>query len=106
LRVHGEVRQNMIVEGDILYSPVQALQTLAKFQKLEAGDLVLTGTPVGTALTARGIENPSQMDLKTFLAGQTQNPNYLHHGDVVEATVATDDGAINLGTQRNKVVYA
>jgi 2-keto-4-pentenoate hydratase/2-oxohepta-3-ene-1,7-dioic acid hydratase in catechol pathway len=106
LRVNGEVRQNMIVEGDILYSPVQALQTLAKFQKLEAGDLVLTGTPVGTALTARGIENPSQMDLKTFLAGQTQNPNYLHHGDVVEATVATDDGAINLGTQRNKVVYA
>jgi 2-keto-4-pentenoate hydratase/2-oxohepta-3-ene-1,7-dioic acid hydratase in catechol pathway len=42
----------------------------------------------------------------TFLAGQAKNPNYLHHGDVVEATVATDDGAINLGTQRNKVVYA
>jgi hypothetical protein len=24
----------------------------------------------------------------------------------VEASVATDDGVINLGTQRNKVVYA
>jgi len=24
----------------------------------------------------------------------------------VEATVATDDGVIDLGTQRNKVVYA
>ena len=106
LKVNGEVRQNMVVEGDMLFSPVQALQTLAKFQKLDAGDIVLTGTPVGTALTARGIENPNQMDLKTFLAAQTQNPNYLHHGDVVEATVATDDGAINLGTQRNKVVYA
>ncbi|HSS26085.1 MAG TPA: fumarylacetoacetase, partial [Mycobacterium sp.] len=33
------------------------------------------------------------------------NPNYLHHGDVMEATAATDDGAINLGTQRNKVVF-
>ena len=106
LRVNGEVRQNMVVEGDMLYSPVQALQTLAKFQKLDAGDVVLTGTPVGTALTARGIENPHQMDLMTFLAGQAKNPNYLHHGDVVEATVATDDGAIDLGTQRNKVVYA
>jgi len=106
LRVNGEVRQNMIVEGDMLYSPVQALQTLAKFQKLDAGDVVLTGTPVGTALTARGIENPHQMDLMTFLAAQAKNPNYLHHGDVVEATVATDDGAINLGTQHNKVVYA
>jgi 2-keto-4-pentenoate hydratase/2-oxohepta-3-ene-1,7-dioic acid hydratase in catechol pathway len=106
LRVNGEVRQNMVVEGDMLYTPVQALQTLAKFQKVDAGDVVLTGTPVGTALTARGIENPNQMDLKTFLAGQAKNPNYLHHGDVVEATVATDDCAINLGTQRNKVVYA
>ncbi len=106
LWVNGEVRQNMVVEGDMLYSPVQALQTLAKFQKLDAGDVVLTGTPVGTALTARGIENPHQMDLMTFLAAQAKNPNYLHHGDVVEATVATDDGAIDLGTQRNKVVYA
>src|ERR1700722_6547703 len=106
LRVNGEVRQNMVVEGDMLYSPVQALQTLAKFQKIEAGDVVLTGTPVGTALTARGVENPHQMDLMTFLAGQAKNPNYLRHGDVVEATVATDDGAIDLGTQRNKVVYA
>jgi 2-keto-4-pentenoate hydratase/2-oxohepta-3-ene-1,7-dioic acid hydratase in catechol pathway len=106
LRVNGEVRQNMVVEGDMLYSPVQALQTLAKFQKLDAGDVVLTGTPVGTALTARGVENPHQMDLMTFLAAQAKNPNYLHHGDVVEATVATDDGAIDLGTQRNKVVYA
>ena len=106
LRVNGEVRQNMVVEGDMLYTPVQALQTLAKFQKVDVGDVVLTGTPVGTALTARGIENPHQMDLMTFLAGQAKNPNYLRHGDVVEATVATDDGAINLGTQRNKVVYA
>jgi 2-keto-4-pentenoate hydratase/2-oxohepta-3-ene-1,7-dioic acid hydratase in catechol pathway len=106
LRVNGAVRQDMIVEGDMLYSPVEALQTLAKFQKLDAGDVVLTGTPVGTALTARGVENPHQMDLMTFLAGQAKNPNYLHHGDVVEATVATDDGAIDLGTQRNKVVYA
>ncbi len=106
LRVNGEVRQNMVVEGDMLYSPVEALQTLARFQKVDAGDLILTGTPVGTALTARGVENPHQMDLMSFLADQAKNPNYLHHGDVVEATVATDDGAIDLGTQRNKVVYA
>ncbi|MGO9380834.1 MAG: fumarylacetoacetate hydrolase family protein [Mycobacterium sp.] len=106
LRVNGELRQNAVVEGDMLYSPVEALQALAKFQKLDVGDIVLTGTPVGTALTARGVENPHQMDLMTFLAGQAKNPNYLHHGDVVEATVATDDGAIDLGTQRNKVVYA
>ena len=106
LRVNGELRQNAVVEGDMLYSPVQALQTLAQFQKVDAGDLILTGTPVGTALTARGVENPHQIDLMSFLAAQAKNPNYLHHGDVVEATVATDDGAIDLGTQRNKVVFS
>ena len=30
-----------------------ALQTLAKFQRLDPGDLVLTGTPAGTALSVR-----------------------------------------------------
>ena len=34
-----------------------------------------------------------------------KNPAYLQDGDVVEATVATDDGAIDLGVQRNVVVY-
>jgi 2-keto-4-pentenoate hydratase/2-oxohepta-3-ene-1,7-dioic acid hydratase in catechol pathway len=86
LRVNGQVRQNMIVEGDMLYPPVQALQTLAKFQHLDAGDLVLTGTPVGTALTARGVsQKPGELDLQAFLSAQTHNPNYLHDGDVVEA---------------------
>jgi 2-keto-4-pentenoate hydratase/2-oxohepta-3-ene-1,7-dioic acid hydratase in catechol pathway len=107
LRVNGQIRQNMVVEGDILYPPVQALQTLARFQHRDAGDIVLTGTPVGTALTAHGVsQKPGELDLQAFLSAQTQNPNYLHNGDIVEATVATDDGAINLGTQRNKVVYA
>jgi 2-keto-4-pentenoate hydratase/2-oxohepta-3-ene-1,7-dioic acid hydratase in catechol pathway len=107
LRVNGQIRQNMVVAGDILYPPVQALQALAKFQHLDAGDIVLTGTPVGTALTARGVsQNQGGLDIPAFLSAQTQNPNYLHHADVVEASVATDDGAINLGTQHNKVVYA
>ena len=46
------------------------------------------------------------MDLGAFLTAQVEkNPAYLHDGDVVEATVATDDGAIDLGAQRNVVVY-
>src|ERR1700746_1614075 len=106
LRVNGELRQNMVVEGDMLYSPVEALQTLAKFQKLDAGDVVLTGTPVGTALTLHGIAPKGHIDLGAVLTAQVENnPKYLHDGDVIEATVATDDDAINLGVQRNVVVY-
>jgi 2-keto-4-pentenoate hydratase/2-oxohepta-3-ene-1,7-dioic acid hydratase in catechol pathway len=36
----------------MIYRPVQALQALTRFQRLDAGDLVMTGTPVGTALSA------------------------------------------------------
>ncbi|MUL47099.1 fumarylacetoacetate hydrolase family protein [Mycobacterium sp. CBMA293] len=106
LSVNGEVRQDMVVDGDIMFPPVQALQALSKFQKLQAGDVLLTGTPVGTALTTHGITPKGDIDLGAFLAAQYQhNPNYLHDGDVVEATVATDDGAIDLGVQHNVVVY-
>jgi 2-keto-4-pentenoate hydratase/2-oxohepta-3-ene-1,7-dioic acid hydratase in catechol pathway len=113
LRVNGELRQDMLVDGDMLYEPLQALQSLARFQDLAAGDLILTGTPVGTALSAppKPIEIignllPPAVKWKAFFNRQAGNRKYLRDGDVVEASVATDDGAIDLGTQRNTVRYA
>ena len=112
LRVNGEVRQDSVVEGDMLYSPLKALQSLARFQQLDTGDLILTGTPVGTALSAPpkpleiiGNLLPPAMKWKAFFKRQANNQKYLHDGDVVEATVATDDGAIDLGTQRTVVRF-
>jgi 2-keto-4-pentenoate hydratase/2-oxohepta-3-ene-1,7-dioic acid hydratase in catechol pathway len=112
LRVSGEVRQNMVVDGDMLYKPLQALQSLARFQDLAAGDLILTGTPVGTALSAppKPVEKiaallPPAVKWKLFFNTQAKNEKYLQHGDVVELSVATDDGAIDLGTQRTAVRY-
>jgi 2-keto-4-pentenoate hydratase/2-oxohepta-3-ene-1,7-dioic acid hydratase in catechol pathway len=106
LSVNGEARQDMLVDGDILFPPVQALQALSKFQKVDAGDILLTGTPVGTALTLHGVTPKGDIDLGAFLTAQFEkNPAYLQDGDVVEATIATDDGAIDLGVQRNVVVY-
>jgi 2-keto-4-pentenoate hydratase/2-oxohepta-3-ene-1,7-dioic acid hydratase in catechol pathway len=112
-RVNGEVRQDALVEGDMIYRPLQALQSLTRFQNLIAGDLILTGTPVGTALSAPpkpieiiGSLLPPAMKWKAFFKRQANNPKYLKHGDVVELGVATDDGAIDLGTQRTAVKYA
>jgi 2-keto-4-pentenoate hydratase/2-oxohepta-3-ene-1,7-dioic acid hydratase in catechol pathway len=103
----------MLVEGDMIYKPLQALQSLTRFQDLNAGDLVLTGTPVGTALSAppKPIQMissllPPGVKWKAFFKSQANNQNYLKHGDVVELSVATDDGAIDLGTQRTPVRYA
>jgi 2-keto-4-pentenoate hydratase/2-oxohepta-3-ene-1,7-dioic acid hydratase in catechol pathway len=113
LRVNGQLRQDMLVAGDMIYSPLQALQSLTRFQDLSAGDLILTGTPVGTALSAppKPIQLiasllPPAVKWKAFFKSQAKNPKYLHDGDVVEATVATDDGAIDLGAQHNTVRYA
>jgi 2-keto-4-pentenoate hydratase/2-oxohepta-3-ene-1,7-dioic acid hydratase in catechol pathway len=113
LHVNGEIRQDMVVEGDMIYPPAQALQALARFQRLDPGDLVLTGTPIGTALSAPpkpveviGSLLPPAVKWKAFFNRQAKNSKYLHNGDVVEATVATDDRTIDLGTQRNIVRYA
>ncbi|QNI04950.1 fumarylacetoacetate hydrolase family protein [Mycobacterium kubicae] len=113
LSVSGEERQNAVVDGDMLYRPLQALQSLTRFQNLAAGDLILTGTPAGTALSAppKPIEVignflPPAVKWKAFFARQARNPKYLQHGDVVEAAVATDDGAIDLGAQRLTVQHA
>jgi 2-keto-4-pentenoate hydratase/2-oxohepta-3-ene-1,7-dioic acid hydratase in catechol pathway len=113
LRVSGEVRQDMLVDEDMIYKPVQALQALSRFQHLGAGDLVMTGTPAGTALSAPpkpieiiGSLLPPAVKWNAFFKRAAKNPKYLQHGDVVEASVATDDGAIDLGTQRTAVKYA
>jgi 2-keto-4-pentenoate hydratase/2-oxohepta-3-ene-1,7-dioic acid hydratase in catechol pathway len=113
LRVNGQVRQDAKVNGDMIYPPLQALQALARFQRLDPGDLVLTGTPVGTALSAPpkpieiiGSLLPPAIKWKAFFNRQAKNPKYLRDGDVVEAAVATDDGVIDLGSQRNVVRYA
>ncbi|TPG27374.1 fumarylacetoacetate hydrolase family protein [Mycolicibacterium hodleri] len=113
LSVNGEVRQNSVVAADMIYRPLRALQELTRFQRMDVGDLLLTGTPAGTALSAPpkpieiiGSLIPPALKWKSFFKSQARNPKYLHDGDIVEATVATDDKAIDLGTQRAVVRYA
>ncbi|MCV7196810.1 fumarylacetoacetate hydrolase family protein [Mycobacterium angelicum] len=112
LHVNGETRQDMTVGADMIYSPLQALQALTRFQQLQPGDLLLTGTPAGTALSAppKPVEVissllPPAVKWKAFFKRQANNVRYLHDGDLVETSVSTDDGTIDLGTQRNMVAY-
>lgn len=111
LWVNGEVRQDMTV-ADMIYKPAEALQALTRFQRLDAGDLILTGTPVGTAISAPpkpvellGSLLPTALKWRLFFKGQAKNPKYLQDRDVVEVSVATDDNAIDLGRQRTTVRY-
>ncbi|EWT01942.1 fumarylacetoacetase [Intrasporangium oryzae NRRL B-24470] len=110
LWVNGKLRQDSRVDSDMIYSPLEALKALSRFQQLDPGDLLLTGTPKGTALSAppRPVEImaaflPPALKWKMFFKRQAQNPKYLKHGDIVEASIGTDDGAIDLGRQRTIV---
>jgi 2-keto-4-pentenoate hydratase/2-oxohepta-3-ene-1,7-dioic acid hydratase in catechol pathway len=110
LWVNGELRQDSVVDGDMIYSPLQALQALSRFQRLDPGDLLLTGTPAGTALSAppKPVEVvaallPPALKWRLFFQRQAKNRKYLAHGDVVELAIGTDDGAIDLGRQRTIV---
>ncbi|MFJ9005877.1 fumarylacetoacetate hydrolase family protein [Streptomyces canus] len=109
LSVNGDLRQDRTL-ADMIVRPAQALTLLARFQALDAGDLLLTGTPGGTALKAppKPVEKigallPPAVKWKAFFKSQAKNPHYLHAGDVITATIATPDARIDLGEQRTPV---
>lgn len=109
LWVDGELRQDELA-SDMIYGPLEAFTALARFQDLAPGDLLLTGTPVGTALSAPpkivekiGALLPAHKKWEIFFTKQAKNRRYLQDGNVVEVAIATDDGAIDLGTQRTAV---
>jgi 2-keto-4-pentenoate hydratase/2-oxohepta-3-ene-1,7-dioic acid hydratase in catechol pathway len=110
LAVNGQARQDSTV-ADMIVSPARALTLLARFQPLAPGDLVLTGTPGGTALKAppKAAEKlaallPPATKWKLFFARQARNPRYLRDGDVITARIASPDGQLDLGTQHNTVI--
>ena len=74
-RVNGEPRQDSTTR-DMLFGAAELVWRLSQFMTLDPGDLMLTGTPEGVALSGRF--------------------PYLADGDVVEIGV---DG---LGTQRQR----
>ncbi|MFI7501541.1 fumarylacetoacetate hydrolase family protein [Streptomyces sp. NPDC049687] len=109
LSVNGDLRQDRTL-ADMIVRPAQALTLLARFQTLEPGDLLLTGTPGGTALKAPakvvekiGALLPPALKWKAFFKSQAKNPHYLSPGDLITMTIATPDGRIDLGEQRTPV---
>jgi 2-keto-4-pentenoate hydratase/2-oxohepta-3-ene-1,7-dioic acid hydratase in catechol pathway len=106
LSVNGDVRQDALAT-DMIVTPARALTALSRFQPLAPGDLLLTGTPGGTALKAppKAVEKlagllPPAVKWRMFFRRQAGNPRYLRDGDVVTAGIASADGELDLGTQR------
>jgi 2-keto-4-pentenoate hydratase/2-oxohepta-3-ene-1,7-dioic acid hydratase in catechol pathway len=110
LWVNGELRQDGTA-AELITGPAAALSLLAGFQRLDPGDLLLTGTPGGTALQAppavvAKIGNlllPTPLKWRAFFSRQERNLAYLTAGDVITASIASEDGVLHLGTQRTVV---
>jgi len=110
LSVNGEVRQDSTA-ADMIVRPARALTLLSRFQPMAPGDLLLTGTPGGTALKApakiaglvAGLLPPATR-WKLFFKRQAANPRYLRDGDVITAAIASPDGRLDLGTQHNTIL--
>jgi 2-keto-4-pentenoate hydratase/2-oxohepta-3-ene-1,7-dioic acid hydratase in catechol pathway len=110
LSVNGQVRQDSTV-ADMIVAPAQALTLLARFQPMAPGDLLLTGTPGGTALKAPAkaagklaVLLPPATRWRLFFQREARNPRYLRDGDVITATIGSADGRLSLGKQRNTVM--
>ncbi len=110
MSVDGELRQDRPL-ADMTVRPARAPTLPARFQTLEPGDLLLTGTPGGTALKAppKAVEKlgaplSPAVKRKAFAKSRARDPRYLRAGDVVTAGVAAPDGRIGLGEQRTPAI--
>lgn len=111
LSVNGQVRQDDYCR-DMLYKPHQTVSEFSALQNLNAGDLIATGTPAGCAAKAPGklsmlvanriLSEPTKW--RFFIKGGARNPLFLQPSDVMTLSIRTDDGALDLGQQRNVVV--
>ena len=111
LNVNGQPRQEAYC-SDMIFKPHQTLTELSALHDLHPGDLIATGTPAGCA--ARAPNKLQMWILRHLLSEQTKwrmfirkgmsNPAYLQPGDTMTASIRTDDGAIDLGEQRNRIV--
>lgn len=110
LTVNDEVRQQDNT-GNLVFKPAETLTELSGVQNLYAGDLISTGTPAGCALTipspfVQKIGNllPESTKWDIFMSKQEDRPQYLKPGDRVRASIRSEDGVIDLGTQHNRIV--
>lgn len=113
LTVNGTVRQRDST-ANLVYKPAETISELSTFSDVSPGDVLLTGTPAGCALRAppRVVRSLMQLVLPepilwaTFTRMQAKRPQYLRPGDVVEASIASADRAVDLGQQRHVVEAA
>ncbi|MEM1114230.1 MAG: fumarylacetoacetate hydrolase family protein [Pseudomonadota bacterium] len=113
LKLNGEIKQQATTDR-LIHKPAATLTEISSFADLRAGDCLLTGTPGGVLLnidvrTGLGILLNFTKDEKRrekVIAAQLAKRRFLQPGDVLELSIKSVDGRIDLGRQHNTIVAA
>jgi 2-keto-4-pentenoate hydratase/2-oxohepta-3-ene-1,7-dioic acid hydratase in catechol pathway len=113
LHVNGELRQEATSQ-QLIWKPVETLNHVGTILDLQAGDLLLTGTPGGvTSPMTPSMVEIIRTNLLADLARRDQlrvemgkGRPFLRHGDVVTATLTDLQSGRCLGGLSNRVVDA
>lgn len=110
LTLNGKVKQSASTEL-LIHRPAATLSDISTFSDILAGDCLLTGTPGGVLAGANlkvalavilNLKNDEKRR-KKFTEAQLARTDFLAPGDVLELSIKTPDGAIDLGSQRNDI---
>tara|TARA_R110002110_G_scaffold205066_7_gene416973 strand:+ start:97215 stop:98009 length:795 start_codon:yes stop_codon:yes gene_type:complete len=110
LKLNGAVKQSASTDL-LIHRPAASLAELSTFTDFAPGDCLLTGTPGG--VLAQGslkaglaillnFKNDARRRQK-FTRAQLAQAEFLKPGDVLELSIKTPDGTIDLGSQRNEI---
>ena len=109
LSVNRAVRQQDST-SNMVFKPAETITEFSQIENLVPGDVILTGTPAGCAAQSppRIVVKissllPEEKKWKLFIKGQSKNQKYLKPGDIVESSIISSDGEIDLGTQIHTV---
>lgn len=111
LWVNDELRQSAN-SNQLLYKPAETLTELSGIMDFSPGDLIVTGTAGGVALSLTpqvlellsNMAIPYQQKLDLLEKGQLISGKYLKDGDVIRCQIKSANGVIDLGEQMSKVV--
>jgi 2-keto-4-pentenoate hydratase/2-oxohepta-3-ene-1,7-dioic acid hydratase in catechol pathway len=110
LKLNGEIKQSASTEL-LIHRPAATLAEISTFANLAAGDCLLTGTPGGVLAGGNlkvalavilNLKNDKKRR-KKFTQAQLAQTHFLKPGDVLELSIKSPDGGIDLGRQRNEI---
>ena len=110
LSLNGQIKQSAST-ALLIHRPAQTLSDISTFADILTGDCLLTGTPGGVlagvnlkvALAIILNMKDDAKRRKKFTQAQLAQTRFLEPGDILELSISTPDGTIDLGKQRNAI---